>query len=139
MPRIPLSDDIKEQIKVFYKKGFSNKMIANIVGVSEPSVLNVVRELARRGEVKAKKDILGKKRTPNGQGKGAYVKKGYNPVNKKLTEEQEKELLKDYFENGFTYKQVAEKYHLWQHSIKIIIDKAVARGEYESKRKRRTV
>ncbi len=60
-------------------------------------------------------------------------KKGYNPANKKLNKEQENELLADYFEKDMTYKEIMAKYNLWQNSIKIIVNKALAEGVYKPK------
>lgn len=132
MSRQPIPDDIKMQVADLYKKGISNQTIANLLGISGQFITSIVRQFVKSGNLKPKKANFGKHRLPNGMG-SKYVKKGYKPHNKKLTTEQENELLKDYFEKNMTYKQIMTKYNLWQASIKIIVDKAIAEGLYEPK------
>lgn len=135
MPKKIISDEIKERVKKLYKQRLTNQEIANLVGLTAVSVNNIIKPFILSGELEPKKASLqGRKITPKGQGKGAYVKKGYNPANKKLSPEQEKDLLIDYFENNMTYKDIMIKYHLWQGSIKLRIDKAIRQGLYSHKR-----
>lgn len=132
MSRQPIPDDIKMQVADLYKKNITCQAIANLLGISLPSVTKTISQFVKQGILEPKKANFGKHRLPNGMG-NKYVKKGYNPHNKKLTTEQENELLKDYFEKNMTYKQIMAKYNLWQGSIKIIIDKAISEGLYEPK------
>ena len=135
MGRKAISEEVRAKVIKMYKNNFSHETIANVLGISTSSICLIVRQEIIRGGVNFKRSSFGKPKTPNGQGK-KYIKKGkYNPVNKKLNEEQEKELLKDYFEKDMTYKQVMQKYGLWQQSIKIIVDKAVKAGLYSAKGK----
>lgn len=131
MSRQPIPDDIKMQVADLYKKNITCQAIANLLGISLPSVTKTISQFVKQGILEPKKANFGKHRLPNGMG-SKYVKKGYNP-HKKLTIEQESELLKDYFEKNMTYKQIMTKYNLWQASIKIIVDKAIAEGLYEPK------
>lgn len=132
MSRQPIPDDIKMQVADLYKKNITCQAIANLLGISLPSVTKIISQYVKQGILEPKKANFGKHRLPNGTG-SKYIKKGYNPHNKKLTIEQEKELLRDYFEKDMTYKQIMAKYGLWQGSIKIIVDKAITEGLYMPK------
>lgn len=132
MSRQPIPDDIKMQVADLYKKNITCQAIANLLGISLPSVTKTISQFVKQGILEPKKANFGKHRLPNGMG-SKYVKKGYKPHNKKLTTEQENELLKDYFEKNMTYKQIMTKYNLWQASIKIIVDKAITEGLYVPK------
>lgn len=129
-----LSIETKKEIARLYDRGLELATICNLLDVSKCSVVKVIHKECENGNLSPRKGNFGNSRAPNGQAK-KYVKKGYNPVNKKLDAEQERELLCDYFERDMTYKQIMEKYGLWQHSIKIIVDKAIAQGIYERKGK----
>lgn len=130
-----IDDETIQKIKTLYKQGLSLKEIGILVGLTPQSINKVMRPFIASGEVKAKRPgKIGKPPVPRGQGKHkTYIKKGYNPVNKKLTPEQEQDLLKDYFVNDFTFKEIMAKYKLWQGSIKIIVDKAIKQGLYAPK------
>lgn len=134
MARKIITEEMREKIKNLYKQGLKNREIGNLVDLAPETVSRIVKVFIDNGSLEPKRpSAIGKKRAPKGQGKGKYVKKGYNPVNKKLSPEQEKQLLFDYFENNFTYKQIMAKYNLWQGSIKIIVDKAIRQGLYQPK------
>ena len=130
-----IDNETIERVKTLYKQGLNLKEISILVDLTPQSINNIVRPFILSGEIKARRPgKIGKSPTPRGQGKHqTYVKKGYNPVNKKLTPEREKELLTDYFVNNMTYKAIMEKYGLWQASIKIIVDRAVKQGLYSPK------
>lgn len=133
MPRKGLSEEIKEKIVTMYKKGISHKEISNLIGVSIGSISKTIKEQVESGTLTPKRNgSFGK--TKVHWGKGKYIKKGYNP-NRKLNQEQENELLNDYFIKNMTYKQVMAKYNVWQTTIKRIVDNAVKLGLYERKGK----
>lgn len=133
MPRKGLPQEIKDKVYEMYKKGFENKEIANLLGISLNSLSVIIRQGVAEGKIKPKREnIFGK--TPTRTGQGKYVKKGYRP-HRKLDQEQENNLLIDYFENNFTYKQIMEKYSVWQTTIKRIIDNAIKLGIYQRKGK----
>ena len=132
MSRRPIPDEIKMKVAELYNQKTKTQDISIKLNISTSSVILIVRQCIKNGLLEPKKKSFGKNRLPNGMG-AKYIKKGYNPYNKKLTIEQEKELLKDYFEEDMTYKQIMAKYSLWQGSIKIIIDKAVSEGLYKPK------
>lgn len=134
MGRLPLAESKKLQILELYRKDVTLQAISNLLGVGYQTVANVVQEYVKLGAIKPRYSHFGKTRAPNGQGREKYVKKGYHPK-KKLNDEQESELLKDYFVNNMTYSQIMQKYGLWQGSIKIIVDRAIRQGLYQPKGK----
>lgn len=133
MSRQPIADDVKSSIVEFYKQGLTNQAIANLTGVSIASVINIVRESIKKGLITPKHGNFGKKRNKNGQG-SKYQKKGYNPK-RKLSIEQENQLLDDYFNKGYTYKMIMKKYDIWQRTLRLIINRAVGKGLYTPKGK----
>lgn len=133
MPRKGLRDELKEKIVAMYKKGISHKEISNLIGVSISAITKTIKEQVERGTLTPKR-VKSFGKTKVCWGKGKYIKKGYNP-NRKLSQEQENELLNDYFIKNMTYKQVMAKYKVWQTTIKRIVDNAVKLGLYERKGK----
>lgn len=131
MARKIITEETKQQILTLYKQGVKLKYICETTGLTQPTISRIVK--VSFGAMR-KPFRPGRKITPRGQGNWKpYEKKGYNPANKKLNKEQEKELLADYFEKDMTYKEIMAKYNLWQNSIKIIVDKALAEGLYKPK------
>lgn len=136
MSRVAIDDETKQKVLTLYKNGVTNKEISVATDISIQSVNNIIHMAVDKGLVEPKKTCLfNKPITPKGQGKGKYIKKGYNPYNKLLTEEQENQLLEDYFVKNMTYKQIMSKYGVWQGTIKIIVDKAIQKGLYQPKGK----
>ena len=134
MSGVAIDEETQNKVVVLYKNGVINKEISVQLGISVQSVQNIIHKGVASGQIEPKKAVLfNKPKTPNGQGKGKYIKKGYNPHNKKLSIEQENQLLEDYFVKDMTYKQIMSKYNVWQGTIKIIIDKALQKGLYTPK------
>lgn len=134
MPKI-IDIETKKEILNLYKSGVEIKMIANLQGVSSATVGNLIKKEVISGELVARREkYFGTHRPPKGCGRGEYIKKGRNPK-RKLTPEQEHQLLIDYFENDMTYKQIMDKYDLWQASIKRIVDDAIKKNLYKPKGK----
>jgi DNA invertase Pin-like site-specific DNA recombinase len=126
-------ENTKKLIELYKDKNIPTTMIPELLGVSSFPVNTKVNQLVNENKLEPRnKSLFG---IEKGTGKGQYVKQ--NIRTNKLSEEQEQELLKDYFENDLTVKQVCEKYNVWRNSVQIITLKALARGQYQPKKRDR--
>lgn len=88
------------------------------MNISEPQLFVIFRQAFELGILKPRNENIAlKPRVPNGQGKSKYIptgvgKGGANCKRKKFSDEQEQEIAKDYYENGFTLKQLKEKWQI---------------------------
>lgn len=124
-------ENTAELIKLYKDKKVMYKDLPQLLGVSNFAMTIKIQELVADGVLEPRnKKIFGIKA---GEGKPKVVNKDFQ--RKKLNEEQEQEMLIDYFENDFGYKAIREKYGIYPTSIKIIIDRAIANGQYEPKKR----
>lgn len=106
-------EKIQKAIRLYKNKDLTIREISNLCGISVSKLNIIYRECFANGKLKARSEARAlKKRTPNGMGKGRYIKKGYHSVNGKYTEEQEKQIAIDYYEKDMTNKQLKEKWNV---------------------------
>lgn len=123
-----ISKDVEQQIIELYGAGVTVSQIMEQTGVSNSTVTRVAREAIMRYKLEPRRANFGKPRPSKGEGKGYhYEKRGYACGSRKLTEEQQKEIVKDY-KNGMTYTEMMEKYGVWQKTLKSVIDRAIEKG-----------
>lgn len=129
------NENTQKLIKLYKDKKVMYKDLPKLLGVSNYAITIKIQELVSSGILEPRnKKTFGIKA---GEGKPRVVNKDFQ--RKKLNEEQEQEMLVDYFENGFGYKAIREKYNIYPTSIKIIVDRAIASGQYEPKKKKSEV
>ncbi len=124
-------ENTKQLIKLYKDRKVMYKDLPHLLGVSNFAMTIKIQELVASGVLEPRnKKTFGIKA---GEGKPKVVNKDFQ--RKKLNEEQEQEMLVDYFENDFGYKAIREKYDIYPTSIKIIVDRAIASGKYEPKKR----
>ena len=124
--------------ELYADKSLTLSQIAELMGLSYPQIVKMVRKLVNDGVMSPRSTGFGVSKV-KGQRK-VKVLKGRN--DRKLSQERENLLLVDYYENNMTIKQVCEKYGIYPNSFTYISRRAVASGKYQPKRKnfgRRTV
>lgn len=115
--REPISEEqINTAIRLYKRKDLTLNEIANLVDLSTGSLTKIYRSAFRENKLKPRyPDFALKPRVPNGQGTTKYIptgigKGGRNHEKKKFTDEQEEQIAKDYYENGYTMQTIQEKY-----------------------------
>lgn len=126
-------------IRLYKNKSLTLREISNLVGVCETYLQLLYREEFKNGTLKPRCPHSAlKPRTPNGQGKkqlpSGIGKGGRNHERKKFTEEQELEIVKDYYETGMASVDLQEKWDIHPKQLQIL------RKKYGAKygRKKRT-
>lgn len=119
MPKINITEETRNKaIRLYRNKTLTLREISNLVGLSEKTLQLFYREEFVKGTLKPRREAFAlKPRVPNGQGTSRYMptgvgKGGRNKERKKFTDEQEREIAIDYYENGLTVPQIKEKWGL---------------------------
>jgi DNA invertase Pin-like site-specific DNA recombinase len=113
---------LKEQVKDLYNAGLLVAEICNMVGVSQPTISRLIGELVKLGELKQRENIRNK-HIDGIYKKSKYLyqskrsQEGYHNPKKKLSVEQEKQLLYDYFVLDMSANQVKQKYNVGQQTF----------------------
>lgn len=111
------------------KRGMTIAEISNLTNISVPKLTIIFRKAFKDGELTPRAECRAlKPRVPNGQGKSGYIatgigKGGRNKERKKFTEEQERQIAVDYYENGLTNRQLKEKYNIFPVQMQRIREK----------------
>ncbi len=123
-----ISEKVQNEVVELYRQGLMIKSIAWELDISTATITRIVREAINQNEIEPRHGNFGKPRPPKGAGKGYhYEKRGYATGMRKLTEEQQRAVVEDYA-NGVPYKEMMEKYGVWQGTLRSVINKAIAAG-----------
>lgn len=118
----------QKAIKLYKNKNLTWVEISNLLGVPVPTLAVFWRECLKQNiiEPRNKKRAL-KPRVPNGQGKFKVVNKGVGSGNyhhkSKYTEEQELEIMQDYYEKNMSTKQLIEKWNIFPKQLQRLRNK----------------
>lgn len=130
----------QKAVRLYRRKDLTIQEIANLTDMSTREVTLACREAFKQGILTPRRpDFALKPRVPNGQGTSKYIpngigKGGRNKERKKFTLEQEEEIAKDYYENGYTIYMLKEKYAIHPMQLQYIRNRFSS--QYSIKKKR---
>lgn len=136
MPKLD-EERVQKAIRMYRNKDLRIKEISNLTGISTAKLTLIYRECFKNGTLKPRNEGEAlQNRVPNGQGKGAYVKKGREEHFLRLSKfspEEQKEIAEDYYVNGYSKSKLVEKWGIHPVQLQRIREKF---GSVYGKKKR---
>lgn len=137
MKAFRFEDDIEAQtkaIRMYKNPEYLIPEIANIVGWSNSMLTKFYRKCFLDGRLIPRNENSAlHHRTPNGHGKPKYVKIGRKtPKSKKFTDADELQIAKEYYELGFSSKEIMQRWNC--HPMQLQAIRKKLGGNYAPKK-----
>lgn len=117
MPKISITEETRNKaIRLYKNKNLTRQEISNLTSLSVANLAKIFREEYKMGTLKPRRnDLALKKLVLNPAMKGKH-----GGQNKTYTEEQDRQIAKEYYDLGMTCAQIMEKWNLHPQQLQRI-------------------